>query len=185
MNTSHVTTEKMEGKWGWEPPRGERNTTLWFISTISNYLILLKYTNVQLLIAVDPSQRRTITSEVVDPINCWHSPLFKEKVQFNSILPTDRWAKRTSYIPYDDRKCGTPLRVFFQTPAHVNNKNEISHRNRGRRWEEKNEYERNTASMKKGIPTGYLQLGPTVPPPPRSLLPKAVNELPNEPNIHL
>ena len=48
--------------------------------------------------------------------------------------------KKVSTIQYGYRKCGNHARLFSQTLAHGNSKNEIRQMNRGRGQEERREY---------------------------------------------
>ena len=53
------------------------------------------------------------------------------------------FAKQRKQVPFSIatyRKCGTRARMFSQTLAHRNSKNEIRPRNTGIRWEERSEY---------------------------------------------
>ena len=64
--------------------------------------------------------------------------------------------RKKGAIQYGYRKWGTHARVFSQTLAHENSKNEIRKRNRRRRQVERREYAKKQAGTKKTeVPTAY------------------------------
>ena len=72
--------------------------------------------------------------------------------------------------------------MFSQTRVHGNSKNEIRHRNSGRRRDEKSEYGTKPSKQEKKIPNGqtiaWVHCTPGV------TIPKAVDEVPTELNTH-
>ena len=83
--------------------------------------------------------------------------LFKNYLSFTASA--DRLfhlAKKEGTIQYGYRTWGTHARVFSQTLAHGNSKNEIRQRNRRRHKEERREYgKKQSEHEKKDVPTAY------------------------------